>query len=1323
MGDDPEERANESASPTPVSPPATVPSTPAPVMAATFQVPAPEPFTFSRPEEWPKWRRRFERFRIASGLASKDDETQVNTLIYSMGDEADDILRSFSLSEEDRKKYLPVLEQFDTHFVQRRNVIYERARFNMRVQEEGEPVEKFTSLYALAEHCNYGSLHNEMIRDRIVVGIRNASLSEKLQLNPDLTLDMAITQARQSEAIKQQQPLLRAGDSNKADGLVGAIKNPKKQYRGGDRLNSGTSQPGSSPGCSRCGRKPVHDRQYCPARDAICRKCNKRGHYQACCRSKVGAVMTGETTIEETSNQDDAFMGTIQEQDDPWVITLQLNSQPIDFCIDTGAEVTVISTQAHGKIGSPKLSPPDRKLRGPDTHTLTTLGFFTATLSTDTHHSQQPIYVVDGLDRPLVGRPAIEKLGLVRRIASLSDRYEHKPKLSLIKQYPLLFKGLGRMRGEYTIKLQKGAQPYALSAPRRVPIPLMAAVKAELQRMQALGVIAKVDEPTDWCAGMVVVPKTDGRVRICVDLTRLNQNVCRERHIMPAVDQTLAQLGEAKLFTKLDANSGFWQIPLSPKSALLTTFITPYGRFCFRRLPFGISSAPEHFQRRMSETLSGLAGTVCMMDDILVHGRTKEEHDERLTHVLQRLQEAGITLNTDKCCFSQTSVTFLGHLIDGAGIRPDPEKVAAIQGVRKPENIGDIRRFLGMVNQLSKFSNHLADLTQPLRELLIKDRSWIWGESQEQAFDKIKQALTNSPVLALFDPSLETIVSADASSYGLGAVLLQRQRDSQLKPVAFVSRSMTPTEKRYAQIEREALAFTWACERLADYLVGLKFHIHTDHKPLVPLFSSKNLEELPIRVQRFRLRMMRYNFTISHVPGKKLLIADTLSRAPCNIPAHADTLLQEEVRAFVRVVMQSFPATDQRLEQIKTLQKEDSTCREVVQYCQTGWPKASKITPELVPFYHVASELNVQEGILLRGARIIIPVPLRQEMLNCIHSGHQGIVKCRERARQSMWWPGLSTQLEKFVKQCPDCQKAQHQRSQPLLCSELPQLPWQKIGTDLFEWQQKHYLIVVDYYSRYIEISQLARTTAEEVVKHTKSIFARHGIPEIVISDNGPQYSSEVYASFAKTYHFRHITSSPYYAQANGEAERAVGTIKRLLQKSGDPYLALLSYRTTPLQNGFSPSELLMCRMLRTTVPSTRSQRAPKVPDTEQLQEKERELRRRQKSDFDRHHGARDLPPLSPGDTVWLPEREVEGTVEQEVGPRSYEITTPEGTYRRNRRTLIQLRGTPDSGQQDEGTNEEVTENATPQPVPAQSELRRSSRTIQRPERLDPSWS
>ena len=484
-------------------------------------------------------------------------------------------------------------------------------------------------------------------------------------------------------------------------------------------------------------------------------------------------------------------------------------------------------------------------------------------------------------------------------------------------------------------------------------------------------------------------------------------------------------------------------------------------------------------------------------------------------------------------------------------------------------------------------------------------------------FDKVKKTLVASPVLALYDPNRETVLSADASCHGLGAVLLQRQSTDNLQPVAFISRSMTPAEMRYAQIEKEALAFTWACERLADYLVGMEFHIQTDHKPLVPLFSSKHLEELPLRVQRFKMRMMRFKFTIGHVPGKNLIIADALSRAPGSIPSMTDKALQQETTAYVNSVMESLPASEERLQEIKQHQKADEVCQQIIGFCQSGWPEKKSLPQQLKPYLPISAELTVENDLLLRGGRIVIPPPLRSTLLEKIHSGHQGITKSRKMARQSIWWPGISKQLEELVHNCHDCLKAQKQRPQPLNPTPLPTLPWQKVASDLFEWKGATYLLVVDYFSRYIEIARLHRTTTADVVTHLKSIFARHGIPESLISDNGPQYSSREFQDFAKDYEFLHITSSPYYPQGNGEAERAVGTIKNLLKKSDDPYKALLAYRSTPLQVGYSPAQLLMGRVLRTVVPTTRAQREPCIPDLSLVRSKDKENKARQKKDFD----------------------------------------------------------------------------------------------------------
>ena len=921
------------------------------------------------------------------------------------------------------------------------------------------------------------------------------------------------------------------------------------------------------------------------------------------------------------------------------------------------------------QIKNTTLQPCSRALKGPCQNSLKIIGQFQGTLTYQTKTVQQDIFVLKDLHQALIGLPAIEALALVTRINSIRETTDQ-----IIARYPQLFQGLGSLSGEYVIRINEDDKPYAISIPRRVAIPLLPKVKEELNRMEQAGVISRVDVPTKWCTGMVVVPKTDGAICICVDLTKLNSSVQRERHPIPSVDHILAQLGEAAIFSKLDANSGFWQIHLNQDSALLTTFISPFGRFCFNRLPFGITSAPKYFQKCMSEILSGLDGTVCMMDDVLVYGRCQEEHDRRLTAVLERLQQAKVTLNKDKCKFSVKSVRFLGHIVDNSGIHPDPQKLEAIQMLPKPKSASEVRRFLGMANQLGKFLPSLAEISKPLCDLLSKNDMWNWGELQEKAFQAVKKALSSSPVLAIYKPDSETAISADASSFGIGGVLSQKQPNSLWKPISFASRALTTTEQRYAQIEKEALAVTWSCERFSDYLLGKTFHINTDHKPLVPLLSTKSLEELPVRIQRFKMRLMRYSFTISHVPGKSLVTADTLSRAPISKSPPCNDELCNEVEAYVDLLCRNLPASDTRITEIKQLQEKDQVCQQLTSYCRDGWPGKARTPCSIKPYVSVSGEITVLDGLLMRGSRIIIPSRLRPTILEKLHTGHQGISKCREKARSSVWWPGLGKQLETLINNCSICNKFQSQAVEPLIPSALPSLPWQKVATDLFKWKGATYLLVVDYFSKYIEISKLEGESSQAVILRLKSIFARHGIPQQVISDNGPQYSSIEFSKFAKAYQFVHTTSSPKFPQSNGEAERAVCTIKNLLKKAGDPYAALLEYRSTPVTCSYSPAELLMNRKLRSSVPISPAQLQPSIPDYSQLREADERKLKQQKENFDVRHRTRELTPLRTGDTVWVTDHQTEGTVVQPFGPRSYQVEIPSGTICRNRRYLNPLR-------------------------------------------------
>ena len=329
----------------------------------------------------------------------------------------------------------------------------------------------------------------------------------------------------------------------------------------------------------------------------------------------------------------------------------------------------------------------------------------------------------------------------------------------------------------------------------------------------------------------------------------------------------------------------------------------------------------------------------------------------------------------------------------------------------------------------------------------------------------------------------------------------------------------------------------------------------------------------------------------------------------------------------------------------------------------------------LKAYWPYQSALSVQEGIIMYGNRMLIPSSLRLEMLDRIHTGHQGIHKCRQLAKQSIWWPGMSQQIEDMVKSCRVCAENSNHKLEPLIPSETPTRPWQKLGTDLFEFRKSQYLLIVDYYSRFIEIAKLSSSTSSDVINHMKSIFARHGYPSMLVSDNGTQYASQEFAEFMREHKIQHITSSPTHSSGNGEAERAVRTVKNLLKGSVDPYAALLQYRATPLANGYSPAELLMSRRLQTGLPASSNVLMPTPPRHDIVKEREDDYKKKMKRNFDSRHAAHPLTPLEIGDEVFLKDREEKGVVTDNKHQRSFQVQTPSGTFRRNRFHLNKLPG------------------------------------------------
>ncbi|RXN17139.1 Transposon Ty3-G Gag-Pol poly [Labeo rohita] len=828
-----------------------------------------------------------------------------------------------------------------------------------------------------------------------------------------------------------------------------------------------------------------------------------------------------------------------------------------------------------------------------------------------------------------------ENIMAIDDIVTTERRREKEPwdKSDMHKEYADVFEGDGCLEGEYNLEVDPAVKLVRLPK-QRVPVALMKHLKDELGSPVERGIIAQVEKSTDWISSMVVVKKPSGKLRICIDPRPLNKALRRQHFPLPTIDDVLPDLTKARVFTVCDVKDGFWHIRLLEESSYLTTFATPCGRYRWIRMPMGISPAPEVFQHRLTQALEGLPGIQIIADDILVCGEgdndeaAEKDHDTKLRQLLDRCRDRNIKLNFNKLKLRQKEVPYIGHRLTSEGLKIGPEKVRAILEMPRPSDVKGLQRLLGMVNYLSKFCAHLSDSCDTLRQLTHKDVIWEWTDVQEDAFNKLKQMIASAPVLKYYNPEDDLVLQCDSSETGLGAALLQAGQ-----PVAYSSRALTATEKGYAQIEKECLAILFGMEKFHQYTYGRKVEVHSDHKPLETIIR-KPLLNAPKRLQRMLLRLQRYDIYVVYMPGRLMHLADTLSRAYLPECA-AEGSVETEIETID--MLQYLPISEGILQKIQRETAKDETFQMLQQVIAQGWPEEkTQLKEEVRQFFSIREELSEQDGVIFRGERALIPAKLRTETMERIHASHLGIESCLRRARDCVYWPGMSAAIREYIGKCAVCRTVDVRQQKETMCAhDIPIRPWAKVGIDLFSFNNRAYLITVDYFSNFWEIDYLPDTSSSTVIHKLKAHFSRHGIPDTVISDNGPQYSSQEFKQFSIAWEFRHVTSSPAYPQGNGKAESAVKTAKQLMGKAkrakADPYLAILEHRNTPSQ-GFnaSPAQRLMSRKTKTLLPTRASLLQPGVVNTEHAVEVNQ-----RKQAYYYNRGAKDLRPLQEGEQDW----------------------------------------------------------------------------------------
>ena len=1170
-----------------------------------------------------------------------------------------------------------VVGKFKAHLEAKKNPIMAAVKFDRRRQLQGETFDSFvTDLKLLARGLDMTE-SNKLIRNAIACKSLDERVRQRcLEKSKNLTLEMAIDIGRMFEATKDGMQVMSSEDP-KVEVNKLAWKNSSSKKNGSSKKKHDPVQK-----CDRCGYNAHKPQEKCPAKNESCNKCRKIGHFAQVCRSKKSNVNLVHEMVyprEDFSSDEEGPDSDVQLlhvaslemngirdkqetcESDEWWEVVEVGNNTLHCQLDTGAYASVINTTQLKQVApNAQIKQTKKTLVSYSQHRITPKGYVTLPIRFKDRELNVDFYVIDTMQKPILSGKVCQALNLVQRVHKLQAHVDPNLK-ELLDQYPDLQSASGAMPGTYSIKIDPKATP-VVHGPRRQPAALLPKIIAKLKEMEKEGHLAKVSQPTDWVNSMVVSSRGE-KIRICLDPGDLNKAVKREHYPIPTVEEIVAKIPEAKVFTVLDAKSGYLQMKLDYESSLLTTMNTPIGRYRWLKLPFGIKSAPELYQRAMDEMLEDIDHAYAIMDDILIAGRDIAHHDSVLEAVLNRATTYNLKLNFEKVRVRKQQVQYVGHIISAEGLKPDPEKVRAMKDMPPPEAKEDVRRFLGSIQYLAKFLPMLAEVEEPLRELTRKDVLFHWDKPQAAAFQKLKDMCCEAPVLAYYDVRKDVTIQCDASKSAVGAVLLQEGR-----PIAYASRKLRASELNWAPIEKEMLAIVFSTQKFREYILGKETLVQTDHKPL-EMILRKPMATAPLRLQAMMLKLSGYDLKVEYLPGKKQVLADTLSRASPNEAPPEEEDIQVNMLERISISEPKYAELQQNTA---------NELHELYAMIQGDWPESKQQVPHSIrQFWDARDELAVLDGVVYRGMRIVVPPSMRPAMLEIIHGTHLGIVKCKQRAREALYWPGMSAQIEDKVKNCTMCRDyAPAQQKEPLMPSPVPDLPWEMAASDIFAFEGEHHLLLVDYYSKFIEVTKLKDLTSQETIGVLKEHFSRHGIPAKLITDCGSQYTSKEFETFAKSYCFEHVLVSPKHPKANGEAEAAVKTVKSLWRKNKDKRKALLEYRASPLPGiDLSPSQLSMGRRLRTTLPIARGLLEPETHSTQKIKARMKHGKDKQKYYHDRQ-GTKELPPLRSGDHVrvkpepGLKEWRAATVVQKHALPRSYVVEVGGQRIRRNRVAL-----------------------------------------------------
>lgn len=1169
----------------------------------------------------------FDLFIKNNGIAAASAPGYLLTLI---GSEVYETVKSLCSPDlPSSKSYKEIRSLLKTHFSPQTLPAVERIKFRSCKQGDLKVSEFSVQLKMASKRCNFGANLDENLRDQFIYGLSEQRITRRLLGEQDLTFSKAVQIAAAMELADSEASFLKdeskSGPRFVPNEEVNAVKNDqrrsqsqqKRQSRSGQseesqnspsrgRRQGRESRQGQDRGysrqsepCRRCGRLPPHDPSRCPAKEWDCYTCGKKGHTSVVCRQQN----VNEVTEYVMNVPSPEVTSPCALPRDPCMKTVNLNGKDICLEVDTGASVTLLSHQHWKEIGRPPTKRSRTVLRSVSGQIIDIMGEIVVNVNYKGPIFKCFVLQENNVSKSLLGRGWLNYLfpdwknafcdaiivskPMSNSVMSVSELESNEVVKKLRSQYPNVFnvddspiKGI-----EASVSLVAGTVPVFRKA-YKLPYAIEGVVEQKLRSLVKSGVLEPVKHSL-WASPIVCVPKGESDYRICFDYKMtVNPYLLRDVYPLPSAEDIFAKLGNATFFCVVDLTNAYQQLKVDEPSQDILTVNTSLGLFRVKKLPFGIATASHIFQSRIDRILEGIEDACAYQDDIIIGGKTKARCQETLFKVFDRLSQYNVKINLAKCQFLVPQCEYLGHELSANCIKPTLSKCTAIANAPTPTDVTKLLSWLGLVNYYRMFLPNIADTLSPLYELTKKNVKWQWSDECQKAFDATKEALVNCSGLTYYDPSKPIILTCDSSGYGVGAVLSIMVDKKTERPVFFHSCTLNDTQKRYSNLEREALAIVVAVKKFHKYLFGRKFLIRTDHRCLEYIFNpGKGVPAMTAaKLQRWSLFLSSYDYELEYVAGSSIGNADGLSRNPVN-----DENDVEDICGFS--VVDDLPVT---CVEIRKESEKDPVLSKVIRSLSHGWHPSYKKNVDLREYFLIREELSVLDGILLRDHKVVVPSCLRQSVLKLLHEGHPGVTRMKMHARAVVWWPGVTNEIEQMVNTCHNCQTTRSVKATKVQAVwQRPNRFFDRVHIDFFEKNRVKYLVLVDAFSGWIECWIMNKTDAAAVIRRLRTCFAQLGLPRLVIADNGPPLASAELTKFFDVNGIQLKHSPPFHPKSNGMAERGVRVCKEMLERegldkslpAGQPQLdnILFNYRVTPRSNGKSPYELVFQR-----VPNTR---------------------------------------------------------------------------------------------------------------------------------------